>query len=74
MFWRIYARGKTDGQIIYNGDVVMLYYVHGGKYVSIHGQDNGDDTSLDFCPGVDPPAFLSYAICSKNVFRIYRKL
>ena len=69
----IYARGKTNGQTIYNGDLVMLYYQHNGRYVSIQGKNLGDDTSLDFCPGMVPPAYLSYGICSKNVFRIYRK-
>ena len=67
----IYARGRTNGQTIYNGDVVMLY--HGGRYVSIQGENDGDDTSLNFCPGVNPPAFLSYGICSNNAFRIYRR-
>ena len=51
--------------------MVMLYY--GGRYVSIQGQNDGDDTSLNFCPGVTPPAYLSYGICSKNAFRIYRR-
>ena len=51
----------------------MLYYVRGGKYISIQGENYADDTSLNFCPGVAPPTYLSYAICSKNVFRIYRK-
>ena len=71
--FRIYARGKANGQIVYSGDVVMLYYEHGGRYVSIQGENSGDDTSLNFCPGVTPPAYLSYGICSKNAFRIYRK-
>ena len=71
--FRIYARGRANGQTIYNGDVVMLYYVRDGRYVSIQGQYEGDDTSLNFCPGVAPPAYLSYGICSKNTFRIYRK-
>ena len=66
--FRIYARGRTDGQTIYNGDVVMLYYIYTGRYVSIQGQNEGDDTSLNFCPGVTPPAYLSYGICSKNAF------
>ena len=69
----IFARGRTNGQIIYNGDLVMIYYQHNGRYVSIQGKNFGDDTSLDFCPGMVPPAYLSYGICSKNVFRIYRK-
>ena len=71
--FKIYARGRAEGETIYNGDLVMLYYVRGGRYVSIQGQDEGDDTSLNYCPGGTPPAYLSYGICSKNVFRIYRK-
>ena len=71
--FRIYARGKTTGQTIYNGDVVMLLCFYNGRYVSIQGQYNEDPTTLDFCPGVSPPAYLSYGICSNNVFRIYRK-
>ena len=71
--FRIYARGRTNGQTIYNGDVVILYYIHSGKYITIQGQNYGNDTSLNFCPGVTPPAYLSYGICSKNAFRIYRK-
>ena len=71
--FRIYARGKINGEIIHNGDVAMLYYQHEDKYVSIQGENPNDDTSLNFCPGVAPPSYLSYGICSKNVFRIYRK-
>ena len=71
--FKIYARGKTNGQIIYNGDLVMLYYPRRGRYISIQGEYLEDDTSLNFCPGIAPPTYLSYAICSKNVFRIYRK-
>ena len=44
--FRIYARGKTNGQIIYDGDVVMLYYIADGRFVSIQGQNEGDNTSL----------------------------
>ena len=72
--FRIYARGKTNGQIIYNGDVVMLsHYKYDSKYVSIQGEKFGTDTTLNFCPGVTPPPYLSYGICSKNAFRIYQK-
>ena len=71
--FRIYARGKTLGQAIHNGDVVMLHFENDGRYVSINGQNEGDDTSIDFCPGRPPPAYLSYGICSKNAFRIYKK-
>ena len=41
------VHGKANGQLLYNGDVVMLYYDHNKKYVSIV---NGDDTSLNFVP------------------------
>ena len=51
----------------------MLLCFYNGRYVSIQGQYNEDPTTLDFCPGVSPPAYLSYGICSNNVFRIYRK-
>ena len=71
--FRIYARGRTNGETIYNGDVVMLYYPPNGRYVSIQGKNFGDDTSLDFCPGMAPPAYLSYGISSKSAFHIYRK-
>jgi len=69
----IYARGKKNGEIIYNGDEVMLYYQRRGLYISIQGENLSSETSLNFCPGAAPPAYLSYSICSKNVFRIYRK-
>ncbi|XP_065894534.1 uncharacterized protein [Dysidea avara] len=68
----IYARGKANGAVIYNGDVVMLYYPHEGLYVSIQGENELDNTSIDFCPGAAPPAYLSYAMCSKNSFRVYQ--
>lgn len=71
--FRIFAHGKRNGEVIYNGDVVMLYYTYYGKYVSIQGLNYGDDTSLSFCPGLAPPAYLSFGLCSKNVFRIYQK-
>ena len=70
--FRIYARGRTNGQTIYNGDMVMLYHPNNGRYVSIQGENSQDDTSLSFCPGMVPPAYLSYGICSKNVFRVYQ--
>ena len=71
--FRIYARGRANGETIYNGDLVMLYFIRGGRYVSIQGQDEEDDTSLNFCPGEAPPAYFSYGICSKNTFRVYQK-
>ena len=71
--FRIYSHAVTDGLAIVNGDKVMLNYPNNGKYVSIQGEFSGADTSLDFCPGMAPPAYLSYAICSKNLFRIHRK-
>ena len=71
--FRIFAHGKRDGEVIHNGDIVMFYYIHFGKYVTIQGERYGDDASLSFCPGIAPPAYLSFGLCSKTVFRIYRK-
>jgi len=68
----IYARGRNNGDIIYNNDEVMLYVnVHRG-YVSIQGRFDGDDTSVNYCPGSAPPTTFKYDICPKNTFQIYR--
>ena len=69
--FNIYARGKRNGAVINNGDVVMIYYPREGLYVSIQGENDHDDTSINFCPAAAPPSYFSYAICSKNAFRIY---
>ena len=71
--FKIYARGKRNGEVVNNNDVVVLFNNHVYKYLSIQGERNGDFSSLDFCPGIPPPAYLSFGICSKNAFRIYRK-
>ena len=68
----IYARGKYKGDIVQNGDVVMLGY--GTKFISIQGDGEGDDTSLNTCPGSGPPTYFDYSRCPRNVFRIYKKL
>jgi len=68
---KIYAHGRKNGEVVYNGDVVMLE--HHNKYITIQGEFDGHDTSLNFCPGKAPPAYFSYGICSKNVFHVYRK-
>jgi len=70
--FNIYARGKNNGEIINNGDLVMIYYRHLGRYLTIQKEYEGSETSLNYCPGKIPPAYLTYSICSKNVFRIYR--
>lgn len=71
--FRVYARGRRNGDVIYSNDVVMLYSNHACKYVSIQGEKHGDPTGFNFCPGITPPAYFSYGICSRNAFRIYRK-
>lgn len=68
----IYARGRAHGEDIANGDLIMLFSPFiGRRYVAVNGQNDGDDLTVDFCPGETPPAYLTYAICSKNVFRVY---
>lgn len=68
----IYARGKYKGDIVRNGDIVMLG--HSSKFISIQGDNEGDDTSLNTCPGSGPPTYFDYSRCPRNVFRIYKKL
>ena len=71
--FRIYSRAVTNGLAINDGDEVMLYYPNNGKHVFIQGEFSGAAIRLDFSPGMALPAYLSYAICSKNVFRIHQK-
>ena len=71
--FRIYARGKRNGEVVYTNDVVMLYNEYSSKYVSLKGEQYHAPLNFNFCPGVAPPAYLSYGICSRNVFRIYRR-
>ena len=68
----IYARGKYKGDIVRNGDVVMLGYRT--KFISIQGDGEGDDACLSVCPGSGPPTYFDYSRCPRNVFRIYKKL
>ena len=65
----IYAQAKSYGDVIFNGDYVML--TNGTKYISIQGSDEGDDVSLNFCPGDVPPYNSSFITCTRNVFQIY---
>ena len=69
----IYANARRDGDVIYDRDLVMLCInANGSKYISIKGTQNGDDTSLDYCPGSVPPTYFSFFACTKNVFQIYK--
>ena len=74
--FEIHARGRSYGETIKNGDLVMIYsteYSEHDKYISIQGSTEGSDTSMNSCPGSTPPAYFSYSFCSNNVFHIYRK-
>ena len=71
--FHIYARGREHGEDIANGDLIMLFSSYSNRrYVAAVGQNDGDDVTVDFCPGETPPAYLTYAFCSKNVFRVYK--
>jgi len=72
VYYMIYALGKFNGDQILNRDLVMLYYARGNQYVSIQGEKDRDDTSLNNCPGTAPPSYFDFFRCSKNVFRIYK--
>ena len=69
----IYGKARRYGDVIYNGDLVMLYTnATGNKYISIQGHNEGDNASLDFCPGSVPPYYFSFLNCTRNVFQTYK--
>ena len=71
--FHIYARGREHGEDIANGDLIMLFSSYSNRrYVAAAGQNDEDDLTVDFCPGETPPAYLTFAFCSKNVFRVYK--
>ena len=71
--FRIYARGRTNGETVLNGDLVMIHLPgYGSKYISIQGYNESSDTSMDYCPGKVPPSYDDFTTCSNNVFRIYK--
>ena len=67
----IYGKARRYGDLIYNGDFVMLY-INTNQYISIKGVNEGDDASLDFCPGSVPPYYFSFFKCTRNVFQTYK--
>lgn len=75
----IYARDRSSGEQIQNGDIVMIYFQgkeSEGKpgYISIQKSYVGADTSLSLCPGKNVvPTYFSYSRCTTSVFRIHRK-
>ena len=69
----IFGMTRRYGDVIYDGDLVMLHInANGKKYISIQGQNEGDNASLDFCPGNVPPYYFSYFTCTRNVFQTYK--
>ena len=71
--FRIYARGRTNGETVLNGDLVMIHLpAFGSKYISIQGYNESSDTSMNYCPGKVPPSYDDFTTCSNNVFRIYK--
>ena len=73
--FRIYARGRANGETVLNGDLVMIsfpVFSSNVKYISIQGYNESSDTSMDYCPGKIPPSYDDYTTCSNNVFRIYK--
>ena len=65
----IYAHTKRYGDVIFNGDFVMLKADR--KYISIQGSRESDAVSLNSCPG-NVPRYTSFITCIKNVFQIYK--
>ena len=66
----IFARGRTLGTAITEGDYITLYYVHDKKWVGLVE----DYVDLRTCPGEEaPPADDRYDVCWGEIFQLWRK-
>ena len=69
--FHIYAMGKSVGNPIIEGDIVMLYYTNGKKWVALNP---GGNIGLSPCPGSGrPPPLSRYESCSESAIKIWKK-
>lgn len=69
--FRIYAKGKKEGDHIKSDDDIMLYYVQEDNWLSVGNNYLVKAT----CPGKSrPPGRNMYDRCASEVFRIVKKL
>lgn len=69
--YKIYAKGKRVGDVIYRYDDIMLYYVYGNKYVNLSHRSRID---LSSCPGnYRPPPSRKYDDCYGQVCQLWKR-
>ena len=69
--FKIYAKNKGTGSIIYSNDDVMFYYVKNGEWLSLLSHENAAKRP---CPGsVHPPPAGKYDGCGGEVFNIKKQ-
>ena len=67
--FQIYAKGKTQGTIINNGDSITLFYIRGKKWVGLVNQN----VDLRTCPGtVRPPPDDRYDVFWGEIFQLWK--
>ena len=68
--FHIYAMGKSFGNPIIEGDIVMLYQPNVKKWVAL----SGGRVPLSTCPGLGhPPPLSKYESCSEATMKILKK-
>lgn len=68
--FRIYARGRSSGDVIYEHDDVMLYYVNKRQWVGLVGNNRAD---LRSCPGTTLPPPVDKYECYGEVFELWKQ-
>ena len=68
--FQIYAKGKTHGTIINDGDSITLLYIRSGRWVGLVNTN----VDLRTCPGrVRPPPDDRYDVCWGEIFELVKK-
>ena len=68
--FRIYARGKSSGDVINEHDAIFLFYERDNEWVGF----DGDTAEHRACPGtVRPPPSAKYEECWGEVFEVWKR-
>ena len=69
--FKIYARGKGNGDVINSDDDVTFYYLQQGLWLA---QGDGPHTSKQPCLGLTrPPPLNNYDGCAWETFRVWKR-
>ena len=68
--FRIYARGKSNRDVINEHDAIFLFYARDNKWVGL----DADTAEHRTCPGtVRPPPSAKYDVCWGEVFEVWKR-